>query len=84
MREALFGVGVREETQGVASLDDREDLQLAVLTDQVGDDGVSRLVGRDRALLVLAVLDRLLEPDLFGELRLLHVVPAGDHRARSA
>ena len=33
------------------------------------------LVGRDRALLFLGVLDGLLETDLLGHLRLLHVVP---------
>ena len=75
LREALLVVGVGEQAERVAALDDRQHLELAVVTDEVRDDRVAGLVGRDRALLVLGVLDRLLEPDLLGQLRLLDVVP---------
>ena len=72
-RVALLVVGVREQAERVAALDDRQHLELAVLADEVRDDRVTGLVRRDRALLLVRVLDRLLEPDLLGHLRLLDV-----------
>ena len=53
---------LREETERVLALDDREHLELAADTDEVRNDRVARLVGRDRAPLVLGVLDRLEHP----------------------
>ena len=44
---ALFLVGVREQTERVASLDDREHFELAVVTDEVRDDRVAGFVRRD-------------------------------------
>ena len=81
--EALLGVGVRQEPEGVPALDDRQDLEIAV-ADQVGDDGVAAFVGGDPALLAVGVLHRLLEADLLGELGLLHVGPGHGRHARPA
>ena len=62
-------------SERVLALDDRQHLELAVLADQVCDGRVTGLVGGDGAPLVLGVLDRLLQADLLGHLRLLDVVP---------
>ena len=59
-RVALLGLGVREQTERVRALDDRQHLELAPDADEVRDDRVAGLVGRDGALLVVGVLDRLL------------------------
>ena len=64
-----------EQPERVLALDDRQHLELAVLADQVCDGRVTGLVGGDGAPLVLGVLDRLLQADLLGHLRLLDVVP---------
>ena len=53
-RPALFLVGVREQTERVAALDDRQHFELAVVADEVRDHRVTGFVGRDRALLVVA------------------------------
>ena len=42
LREALLVVGVREQTERVAALDDRQHLELAVLADEVRDGRVAR------------------------------------------
>ena len=49
LREALLEVGVGEQAERVAALDDRQHLELAVVADEVRDDRVAGLVGRDRA-----------------------------------
>ena len=83
-RVALLVVGVREQTERVPALDDRQHFELAVLTDEVRDDRVPGFVRRDRALLFVGVLDRLLQTDLLGHLRLLDVAPVHGVAARRA
>ena len=72
---ALLGIGMGQQSEGGAALDDRQHLQLAGLADQPGHGGVAGLVGGDGAPLGLGVLDRLGQADLLGHLGLLHVLP---------
>src|SRR3982750_2730153 len=50
----------------IASLDDRQHLELAAGADEMGDGCVPGLVGGDTAPLLERVLDRLLQADLLG------------------
>ncbi len=83
-REPLFAVAVREQAERVAALDDRQHFELAVLPDEVRHRCVTGLVRRDRAPLVVGVLDGLLQTDLLGHLRLLHVRPVHRDLGRRA
>ena len=74
-QEALLGVGVREQAERAAPTDDRQHFELAADTHEVRHGRVPGLVGRDDALLVLGVLDRVREADLLGELGRLDVGP---------
>ena len=73
-REALLLVAVGEQPERVATLDDRQHLQSPALAQEVGDGRVAGLVRRDGGTVVVGVHDRLLDADLLGELRLVHVV----------
>ena len=77
--EPLLAVAVRQQPERVTTLDDREHLELAILPDEVRDRRVTSLVGCNRAPLFVGVLDRLLQTDLLGHLRLLNVGPVHGH-----
>jgi hypothetical protein len=71
--EALLGVGVLQQAERVAALDDGEDVELAGLAHEVGDGGVPGLVGGHPVALVRGV-DRLVgDAELDQHLGLGHV-----------
>src|SRR6266550_866387 len=71
--EALLLVAVREQPQRAATLDDGQHLEPPPDTDQVGNGGVPRFMGRDGVSIGLRVVGHLLGADLLGELRLHHI-----------
>jgi hypothetical protein len=71
-----------EETERLAALDDREDLHAPGGPQEVRRGGMAGLVGGDGPPLLVRVHDGLLQPDLLGQLGLVHV--RDRHRVPSA